>query len=154
MIDLVGCSKPAAHAQKAFYHNHNNNHHCHGYYYYHFYRIGTRKHNLLKPPSSRSNASAGLVGISTLDDTCDLTNLKLRSNNIIIILLHQDPIDGPKKFGADHSLTEISDDFFEGIAPFSTQNLFGESGDDARKDLASFCSYDHIRLDLLMIVFL
>ena len=86
-----------------------------------------------------------MIGITTLDDTCDLTNFKIRSNNIILVLLHQDPIDTAKKVGTDHSLTEISDDFFEGIAPFSTQNLFGESGEDARKDLALFCSYDHIR---------
>ena len=59
--------------------------------------------------------------------------------------MHQDPIDTPKKIGTDHSLVEISDEFFAGIAPFSTRNLFGESGEDAREELASFCSYDHIR---------
>jgi len=106
----------------------------------------SKKQHILKPPASLSNASSGLIGITTLDDTCDLTNFKIRSNNIILILLHQDLIDTGKKVGADHSLTEISDDFFEGIASFSTQNLFGESGEDARKDLAMFCSYDHIRI--------
>lgn len=86
------------------------------------------------------------MGISSLDDSCDLTNLKLRSSNIIIVLLHQDPIDTSKRITtADHSLAELSSDFFDGIAPFSTQNLFGECGEDARKELTSFCSYDHIR---------
>lgn len=106
---------------------------------------GSRTQQSLKALPLHSNKSTGLVGISSLDDSCDLTNLKLRSNNIIIILLHQDPIDSSKKLANDHSLADISDVFFEGIAPFSSQNLFGDNGEDARKELASFCSYDHIR---------
>ena len=102
---------------------------------------------MLKTPHSHTNT--GLVGISSLDDSTDMTNLKLRSNNIIIILLHQDPLDAPKKTEkdsiAENSLAEISDEFFEGIGRFSLQNLFGESGEETRKELASFCSYDHVR---------
>ncbi|XP_065067241.1 autophagy-related protein 2 homolog B-like [Rhopilema esculentum] len=108
----------------------------------------SRAPHILKGP--RVNQNAGLVGISSLDDTSDLTNLKLRSSNIIIILLHQDPIDTCKKLvkenSAEHSLLELSEDFFEGIAPFSIQNLFSEAGEDARKELASLCAYDHVRI--------
>ena len=104
---------------------------------------------MIKSPHSHSNS--GLVGISALDDPSDLTHIKLRSSNIIIVLLHQEPLDTPKIekdsriISSEHSLTEISDDFFKGIGRFSMQNLFGDDGEDTRRELSSYCCYDHIR---------
>ncbi|XP_047132306.1 autophagy-related protein 2 homolog B isoform X1 [Hydra vulgaris] len=91
-----------------------------------------------------SSSNVGLAGISLLDDSVDVTHIKLRSNNIIFILLHQDPLTYPQH-GGSNSLTEMVDKFFSQVQQYSMQSLFGLNAEQIRESLLTICCSDHLR---------
>eukprot|EP00794_Sanderia_malayensis_P020264 gene20264-22250_t len=111
---------------------------------------GSKATPVIRSPHPHSTNS-GLGGLSTLDDPSDLTCITFRSSNIIIILLHQEPLNTSKLekssriISSEHTLTEISEEFFKGIGTFSMQHLFGDTGQDTRNQLAAYCPHDHLR---------
>ena len=89
----------------------------------------------------------GLAGISSLDDSLDVTSLKLRISNIIVLLLHGDPLGSSKQEEQIHDmrLEELNAHFFRNVDQHSKQNLFGINEEDVREKLVSICCYDHLR---------
>ena len=94
-----------------------------------------------------NNMNVGLAGISSLDDSLDVTSFKLRISNIIILLLHRDPLASSKQEEQIHEmrLEELNAHFFRNVDQHSKQNLFGINEEDVREKLVSSCCYDHLR---------
>lgn len=106
---------------------------------------GRLNHGLYSPPTN----SIGLAGVGNLDDS-DMTYLKLRANNVIVFLLHRDPVDTATTPRNGHEaensdITEMSETFFSQIGEYSIQTLFGVNGDHLQENLLSVCAHDHIR---------
>ena len=100
-------------------------------------------HGIYSPPST----NIGLAGVGNLDDS-DVTFVKLRASNIILILLHRDPMISKVESENHHQeycMTEMSEIFFSQINEYSIQSLFGVNGDHIQESLLSICTYDHIR---------
>ena len=89
----------------------------------------------------------GLAGVSSLDDSIDVTSFKLRISNIIVLLLHRDPLGSNIQAEQTHemSLEELNAHFFRNVNQHSKQNLFGINEKDVREKLVSICCYDHLR---------
>lgn len=101
-------------------------------------------HGFSSPPTN-----VGLAGISTLDDSMDTTHVKLRSSNIVFILLHRDPLISKHEVSdssMEYCLEEMSSLFFSHMEKFTMHSLFGLSGEDFRDSLLTTCCYDHIRI--------
>ena len=102
-------------------------------------------HGLYSPPTN-----IGLAGVGNLDDS-DVTYLKLRANNVIVFLLHRDPVETTTdgRHGAEYSdMIEMSETFFSQIGEFSIQTLFGVNGDHLQENLLGVCTHDHIRFEM------
>ena len=98
---------------------------------------------MTSPVGSSANANVGLAGIGKLDDSGDSTRIRIRASNIIIIILHRNPLDVDNT--ADENLGEMSSIFFNHVNQYSIQSLFGLNGEGVRENLIEICNYDHLR---------
>ena len=97
----------------------------------------------MSSPTTAATNNLGLAGVGKLDDTGDSTRVRMRASNIIVIVLHRDPLEGVDS--VDCSLEEISTNFFNHVSQYSIQSLFGINADDVNDNLLSICTYDHLR---------
>lgn len=87
----------------------------------------------------------------------DTTHVKLRSSNIVFILLHRDPLISKHEVSdssMEYCLEEMSSLFFSHMEKFTMHSLFGLSGEDFRDSLLTTCCYDHIRFVFFFIVYI
>ena len=94
--------------------------------------------------SSVGSSNVGLAGISKLDDSGESTRIRIRASNVIIIILHRDPLDVDNTADGGN-LSEMATTFFNHVNQYSIQSLFGLNGEEVRESLINICNCDHLR---------
>jgi len=106
-----------------------------------------QSHNIVTSPGSVG--SIGLAGIGKLDESSESTRIRMRASNIIMILLHRNPLENisssGRRDGGDCSLEEMAETFFNHVSQYSIQSLFGLNGEHIRENLMTICGFDHLR---------